>query len=231
MEVVALRRGVVRWLIKTGVGTLLIALALFLAAGRWDWLHGWLYVAVILAVQAVNVIVLLPRSPDLLAERSGVGEGAKPYDVLLAVLMAYNSLLAGLIGGLDERFGGSPEFAPWLVAAGVVVAVAGGLLTTWAMAANRFFSGVVRIQADRGHTVSDAGPYRLVRHPGYVGALLFALATPLVLGSTWALAVAALAVAVTFVRTALEDRVLHAELPGYAAYARRVRYRLLPGAW
>ena len=99
------------------------------------------------------------------------------------------------------------------------------------MNANRFFSSVVRIQTDRGHSVQTGGPYALIRHPGYAGALLYDLAAPLLLGSWWGLIPAAVTVALVILRTRLEDRKLQTELDGYAEYAARVRYRLVPGIW
>jgi protein-S-isoprenylcysteine O-methyltransferase Ste14 len=107
----------------------------------------------------------------------------------------------------------------------------GAALIVWAMRSNRFFSSVVRIQKDRGHTVVEGGPYRFIRHPGYAGMSAFILATPLILGSYWAFAPAAATAAVTVLRTAMEDWTLHNELDGYGDYARRVRYRLLPAIW
>jgi len=107
----------------------------------------------------------------------------------------------------------------------------GIVVLVWAMAANKFFSATVRIQEERGHTVATGGPYRYVRHPGYVGWLMLTLATPVVLGSRWALVPAGITVILTILRTALEDRTLHSELEGYREYAERVRYRLLPGIW
>ncbi len=107
----------------------------------------------------------------------------------------------------------------------------GFAIFSWAMASNAFFSTVVRVLADRGHTVCSTGPYRFVRHPGYVGAIAQSFSAPLLLGSLWALIPAGLAALFLIVRTALEDRTLHAELDGYRGYAARVRYRLLPGVW
>jgi protein-S-isoprenylcysteine O-methyltransferase Ste14 len=104
-------------------------------------------------------------------------------------------------------------------------------LMTWAMAVNNYFSLVVRIQKDRGHTVVTGGPYHYVRHPGYVGGILFQLGTPLLLGSMWALIPAGLTVLLLVVRTALEDRTLLKELEGYQEYAQQTHYRLLPGLW
>ena len=99
------------------------------------------------------------------------------------------------------------------------------------MRSNRFFSSVVRIQKDRGHTVVDGGPYRFVRHPGYAGTSVFTLVTPLILRSYWALVPAAATASVLVLRTIMEDLTLRNELDGYADYARRVRYRLLPAIW
>jgi len=115
--------------------------------------------------------------------------------------------------------------------AGVIVAVLAAALIAWAMRSNKFFSSVVRIQKDRGHSVITGGPYRFVRHPGYAGMAAFTLATPLILNSRWAFVPAVATAAITVLRTALEDRTLRLELEGYAAYARRVKYRLVPAIW
>src|SRR5512137_210577 len=114
---------------------------------------------------------------------------------------------------------------------GAVLLAAAYALLSWAMWSNAFFSTVARIQDDRGHAVCTTGPYRLVRHPGYAGFILQALGTPWLLGSHWALVPGVVAAASMVVRTSLEDRMLQAQLPGYAEYARRVRYRLVPGIW
>jgi len=226
------RRGIVRWLFQIGVFILILAASLFLSAGRLDWAMGWGYVGTFVALQGLNALVLIPTSPDLVAERARRGGKAKGWDRLLAALVAfYGPVSTWVVAGLDLRFGWSPKVPLALEIAALAVAVLGALLTLWAMASNRFFSGVVRIQADRGHAVVSAGPYRIVRHPGYLGGMAFDLATPLALGSLWSFVPAALTVCAIAVRTALEDRTLHDELDGYRAYARRVRHRLLPGVW
>jgi len=114
---------------------------------------------------------------------------------------------------------------------GAIVLVLSSLFGTWAMLANRFFSAVVRIQTDRGHTVVTTGPYRFVRHPGYAAGVLGYLAMPLLLNSLWASILALLTIALIIVRTKLEDDTLQAELPGYVDYTQQTRYRLLPGVW
>lgn len=224
-------RGTIRWAVKSIAFVVILAVVLFLLAGRLDWKHGWLYLGLVLAFQVINAVVFIPTNPELLSERSTAQPGAKRWDFLLALIMAYSSLIIGVVAALDARWHWSSEI-PWAVSiAATVVAAAGGLFTQWAMAANRYFSGLVRIQTERGHTVVSAGPYRWLRHPGYLGAIVFALVSPLMLGSLWAFVPAAIALVNDIVRTALEDRTLQAELPGYADYARQVRYRLVPGVW
>ena len=136
-----------------------------------------------------------------------------------------------IVAGLDERFGWSPQIplTPRLVA--LAVMVSGYVVGTWAMAVNRYYSAVVRIQKDRGQIVVTDGPYRFVRHPSYATGIVSSLMIPILLGSLWALIPTSLVAVVTVIRTALEDRTLLEELDGYKGYAARVRYRLLPGIW
>jgi protein-S-isoprenylcysteine O-methyltransferase Ste14 len=104
-------------------------------------------------------------------------------------------------------------------------------MSIWATAVNRFYGRFVRIQRERGHVVISDGPYRYVRHPGYLGQIVFSVASALALGSLWALIPGGLFAVLLVVRTALEDRTLQAELEGYEAYTRRVRHRLVPRIW
>lgn len=115
--------------------------------------------------------------------------------------------------------------------AALAVILAGYVIATHALIENRFFSGIVRIQADRGHRVISSGPYRIIRHPGYAGSLLVYAAAPVFLDAPWAFLPAVLLIIALIVRTALEDRTLRRELAGYEEYAQRVRYRLMPGVW
>jgi protein-S-isoprenylcysteine O-methyltransferase Ste14 len=136
-----------------------------------------------------------------------------------------------IVAGFDDRWSWSPPQAVAVQIAAFVAVALGDVLFAWAMASNMFFSSVVRIQQDRGHTVQSGGPYRFVRHPGYLGTIVPTLATPLALGSLWAFIPAGLLTAVMVVRTALEDKTLRDELAGYTEYAQRTRYRLVPGVW
>jgi protein-S-isoprenylcysteine O-methyltransferase Ste14 len=225
-------KSILRWVVKTLFFLLLQSACLLLAAGRLDWITGWVFIAMNGAIQLVNALVLIPHRPELIAERSSFKEGTKTWDLPLVIVQAIaGPLLLALIAGLDVRFGWSPAISPILQAVAVVVAFPAAVFTTWAMYANIFFSGTVRIQKERSHQVVSGGPYRLVRHPGYAGGLFYNLAAPLALASLWAFLPAAIIIAVTFIRTSLEDRTLQEELPGYTEYAARVRHRLLPGIW
>jgi protein-S-isoprenylcysteine O-methyltransferase Ste14 len=227
-----IRAGVRKWVTKTAVMTVVVAVLLFASAGRIDWINGWAYMALLILIMGVNALVLIPRSPDLIAERSGPQKGSKRWDVVMSsVINVLGSFALWIVAGLDTRFEGSPALPAVIPITAWIVAAAGGLFTTWAMATNRFFSAVIRIQDDRGHHVIDSGPYRWVRHPGYVGSFAYNLAAPLLLNALWAYIPVGIVLVLMVIRTALEDRTLRRELDGYEAYARRVRYRLLPGVW
>jgi protein-S-isoprenylcysteine O-methyltransferase Ste14 len=225
------RRGVTRWLTREVMGVLFVALTLFISAGRLDWAMGWAMVGVYAAWVGANALILIPRSPELLAERAARQTSTKTWDTAILSVVGLATLAKYIIAGLDLRYGWTAEMGLGIQVGALVVAALGYALGTWAMAANTFFAMVFRIQDDRGHVVVRDGPYRYVRHPGYAGSIAFELATPIMLGSLWALIPGGLAALLTLVRTALEDRALQHELPGYVEYAQRTRYRLLPGVW
>jgi protein-S-isoprenylcysteine O-methyltransferase Ste14 len=213
---------------------LLLPAALFGAAGRLDWPMGWLYVVLVYALALGTWLVVARIDPSLLVERERAfaQPDAKRWDKVLVVIMAViGPLVTWVVAGLDQRFGWGPSIPRELQAVAAVAIVLGGLLTSWAMITNRFFSAVVRIQHDRGQFVVTSGPYRFVRHPGYAGVLLVTLAVPLMLDAIWAAIPTAVVVITVVVRTTLEDRTLRAELPGYAEYAQRTPHCLLPGVW
>lgn len=227
--------GARRWIIKTLAFTAFLVLLLFGGAGRLDWGAAWILLGLYVLQQLTTGLGLWRIAPDLLRERADAREqaGVKGWDRLLAGFGAvYLPLLTWLVAGLDLRNGWTAEPLPVVLPVlGMLVMALGMALTTWAMLSNAYFSGLVRIQSDRGHQVQTGGPYRIVRHPGYVGAILYDLGAPLLLGSWWALIPSGLAALLMIVRTALEDRTLRAELPGYTDYAGRTRWRLLPGVW
>jgi protein-S-isoprenylcysteine O-methyltransferase Ste14 len=227
-----MKRGILRWVLRNSIIVLVATACLFVSSGRLDWVMAWAFVGVLAAGKVVIAAVLLQSNPELLAERGGVPEDARDWDKPLAVLMAlYGPAIVWIVAGLDKRFGWSPAVPLRLQTAALALSALATLVTIWAMASNRFFLGFCRIATERGHTVASGGPYRYVRHPGYLGAILYQLATPLALSSWWAFIPVALVLCVTVVRTALEDRTLQEELEGYQDYAQQVRYRLLPGVW
>ncbi len=213
---------------------LLIPLILFICSGDIGWWQAWLYSMLILVAGIGGRIWAERRHPGLTAERQNIAiiQNAKAWDKVLAPLMAISiGYPMVLVAGLDHRFSWSPEFPLWLIAIGFIFISIGYTFAAWALVENRFFYSVVCIATDRGHKVCDSGPYGIVRHPGYAGNLLGLLGIVLALGSAWALVPAMLASIITVIRTALEDQTLHAELPGYTDYARRVRYRLIPALY
>jgi len=207
------------------------AVILFVAVWKWNWWNAWAYLGLYLAFLAFNAIVLLGKHKDLVEERSQIGEGAKGWDKVIGGISAFGGLLILALAGLDERFGWPGAIRTEVQIAAFILMAATYPIFTWAMVSNKYFSTIVRIQKERGHTVQTGGPYRFVRHPGYFSLLCSYVTIPIALGSLWACIPMALLVVNLFVRTALEDRTLQNELEGYKEYAARVRYRLLPGIW
>ena len=204
-----------------------------LISWRWDWWQAWAFGILCVLNFAASRALAARRNPDLIAERARFlqHEDAKPWDKVLAPLVGLGGALVPLVAGLDVRSGWSPAFCLPVHLLSLGVLLGGFALGDWALVENRFFSGMVRMQIDRGQQVVSSGPYRWVRHPGYAGALWSYLATPLFLDSAWAFVPALFLIIVLVVRTGLEDRALRDELPGYRDYAGRVRYRLFPGVW
>ena len=225
-------RGIRSWAIKGVLYKAYVGLVLMLSAGRWDWGAGWLYVFIFLAFDAATALVVIPRHPGLLIERSQRSLNVKTWDRVIMPLAAGILPLSGwILAGLDQRWGWLPAVSPALQLVGFMLTLLGHGLIVWAMAANAYFSPVVRIQDDRDHQVAEGGPYRMIRHPGYLGAILFSLGIPLLLESWWALIPGAISVVLYFLRTSLEDQALSEELPGYAEFTERVKSKLIPGVW
>jgi len=192
----------------------------------------WAFVVAHSGSHLALTLIVFRSNLELLEERQHPGEGAKTWDRVLLSIYIVVVMAILVAAGLDVgHFHWSDTVPLWLQVVGLVAFVISFAFDIWAVAVNNFYSRVVRIQRDRGQYVVTDGPYRLVRHPSYVGSIVSWLCTALALGSWWALLPAVLVGLVFVVRTALEDRTLHEELPGYVEYAQRVRYRLLPGVW
>ena len=222
---------IVRFAIRELMGTVTVGVALLWSAGKIDWWPAWALIALLLAWSTATAIVILRFNPDLLAERLGPRKGAKRWDTVIMSIVGLATLVRLIVAGLDQRYGWTGGVPLAAQIAALIVSALGYALVVWATASNAFFSQIVRIQSERDHTVATGGPYRFVRHPSYVGIILFELAVPVLLASWWALIPSALNVVLLILRTALEDQTLQAELSGYADYARQRRYRLVPGIW
>lgn len=211
------------------------AALLFLGAGSLNWGWGWVFAVVYIACWTGLSIALVLGNPELLNQRGQRVKqatiGTKKWDLVLLSIYAVLILIQPFIAGLDWRNGWSAPVSPVIHVIGSLLVILGFSILTWAMIANRYFEPSVRIQEARGQRVIASGPYRVVRHPGYVGIILQFLALPIAVGAWAALIPGAAGIAVFVIRTALEDRTLHAELAGYADYARRTRCRLIPGVW
>jgi len=215
--------------LRGGVFFLIQAAILFLPAG-FGWRNGQVFCLVFLGLMIFAAVHLWRRNPDIFVARSRIHKGTKSWDKgLLALLLAsFFSVFA--VAAFDARYGWS-SVPVWLIVLGYVLLSLGHLMSIRAYVVNKFAEPSVRIQSERGQKVVDAGPYAIVRHPLYLGSLLFVGGIPLALGSFRALLPAGVWAVTTVVRTALEDRVLRSELEGYKDYASRVRYRLIPGLW
>lgn len=207
-----------------------------LISGRWGWWEAWAYAILSILGFVISRVLARQRHPDVIAERARhrQHENVKPWDRRLLGWIMLCGVAVLLVAGLAnrrEQFGWSPAFGWPVNVLALALLLAGYALSAYALIENRFFSSEVRVQTERGHHVVSGGPYRWVRHPGYAGGLLTYLAAPLLLDAPWAFVPTLLVVALTIIRTALEDKTLQEELEGYRAYAERVRYRLLPGVW
>jgi protein-S-isoprenylcysteine O-methyltransferase Ste14 len=223
-------------MLKVFVG-LIIAVIVIVFAGfvlvnarRLRWTLGWIYVGIFIAVWMITLVCLRLWNAELIERRMRFTKFTKTWDKVWAVLFAF-AIIAIYVAAVMEardRVSNAPGVA-WLL--GLAIFVPGWALAIWSMVVNPFFEKTVRIQTDHGHRVIDKGPYAYMRHPGYVGFAGWILSTPLLLASALAFVPALVAVVLLVIRTALEDRTLQAELPGYTDYASRVRFRLIPGVW
>ena len=170
-------------------------------------------------------------NPIIYRARSRFQPGTKKWDLILLAVLLPAMIVEIPLATLDAGRVGWSDVPLWVVLTGYVLLIGGIAVTTWAQAVNPFFEPGVRIQHERAQQVITSGPYRFIRHPGYAAAIAMFVGIPLALASWWGLLPAGLAIALLVVRTDLEDRLLQAELSGYADYVRRTHYRLVPGLW
>ena len=217
--------------IRSILGIAVMAGLIFVSSGRLNYWQGWVYFGSNIAILALTTW-FLRNDPELVAERLNPGKGTKIWDKGYFLLSTPLYFAAVIMAGIDagrRHWSSHPAALFYLLF--LAVYLAGQGLFLWAKKVNPYFSSVARIQTERGQTVCREGPYRFCRHPGYLGGILFGLATPLVLGSYWALIPQALAAVLLVVRTCLEDSMLKKELLWYTDYQKAVRFRLVPGVW
>jgi len=217
------------------VRTALFPVAILWPAGTWQWWEAWVLIGLWMTFFIALTILLLRRDPTLLIERmkaSPVQKGQKGWDKVIMSLMFIVGIGYYISPGFDViRFGWSHPFPEWLEITAMAVHIPCFLLLGWVMHANTYLSPVVKIDHEREHQVITDGPYAIVRHPMYSAVIILVIAFPTALGSRFGLIPALLIVLLLVLRTILEDRTLHTELPGYPEYASVMRYRLIPGVW
>jgi protein-S-isoprenylcysteine O-methyltransferase Ste14 len=222
-------RGQLAWMaVLRLVGALVVLPALFIVpAGTLAYWEAWTYLAIILIPMTATTVYLLLRDPELLERRMRTRE-TDPAQVRIVALAAVMFLAIVLIPGFDRRFGWSNVPLPVVIAADLVVLLAYGLFLR-VLRENRSASRVIEVES--GQSVIATGPYAVVRHPMYAAVTLMGLATPLALGSWWAVIPALLLMPVLAARIRNEERVLVNELAGYRNYMLKTRYRLIPAVW
>lgn len=221
-----------RMVIRTVLWFAIFALLLFVPAGTLDWPGAWVFLAIMAVVSIGGMAWLARHDPELLKERlrPPFQRDQEPWDRLL--MGAFMPLWLGwyVLMAFDKRFSWSSVPVPLQTLGAGLISLA--MLLSWrALKENSYAAPVVKLQKERGHRVVDTGPYAYVRHPMYASVILFALGLPLLLGSWWGLLVSPLLVLVLAIRAVMEERMLTAELVGYADYAARVRYRFVPFLW
>lgn len=217
------------------VRTALFPIAVMWPAGTWQWWDAWVLIGVWMTFFTVLTILLAYRDPALLVERmkaSPVQKGQKGWDKAIMLLMFILAIGFYTGPGFDViRFGWSQSFPQWLKIIALLVHLPCFIILGWVMHANTYLSPVVKIDHEREHQVITGGPYAIVRHPMYSIVIVLTVAFPIALGSRFGLIPALLIVLLLIIRTVLEDRTLHEELPGYPEYTGVTRYRLIPGVW
>jgi len=212
---------------------LLVQIAIYFLAAGYIGVRPWIFFGASFVHYFVSIIAQYKLNPELLAARLVVRrKGSKTWDELLMRLSNLTVLLViPVVAGLDVgRFQWSNLDSVFMLP-GFALLFFSTFLLNWAMAVNSFFEPTVRIQEERNHNVIANGPYRIIRHPGYLAGLSYVFSIPLIIGSIYAIAAAGLYLFLIALRTSLEDRTLRRELTGYAEYSKKVKYKLLPRIW
>jgi protein-S-isoprenylcysteine O-methyltransferase Ste14 len=223
--------GIGRMLAKALFGLLLLFAVLFLSANTLYWPEGWLYVILQSAISGWLIIWLKKHDPVLLRERAALKKPVKGWDAVISIVFAILFLALFVTAGLDAVRYHWTQMSLLPKAIGFAGIILWGYIHFSVLRVNSYVSKIVEVRPDQGQKVVSEGPYRIVRHPMYVGFVILFMSIPLALGSLYALIPGALLVVVLAIRTSLEDRTLQKELPGYSEYTKKTRYKLLPGVW
>ena len=223
------------WYFKTLIERVLAFLlgmaVVFILAGRMNYWQGWVFGGIFIIGFSIAAVIYA-NEIDLAKERVKPGPGTKWWDKVFYAFYIPLHLTVIVVASLDAgRFLWTAQLPAPVYIVGYIAHIFSYFIALWAMGTNRFFSSVVRIQEDRGHEVIQEGPYRFIRHPGYVAGILAGVSTSLILGSLWALIPGGILIPLFIIRAYLEDNTLKKELSGYADYAKKVKYRLVPGVW
>jgi len=213
--------------LRVGLALPIFALVIILPAGKWDYWQGWLYLLILYIPMFFVLYYLLKNDPALLQRRMRMREKESVQRRIIVLSLVY-FLVAFTLPGLDVRFGWS-NVPSWVSLVADVLVLTGYMTFVWVLTINSYLSRVVEVEA--GQKVVTAGPYAIVRHPMYAGISLMYIASPVALGSFWALIPAVFIVPILVARLRNEEQVLRRDLPGYAEYTQKVKYRLLPGIW
>lgn len=227
-----LRKSGMRYILRIHLSLVFIAVILFVSAGRIDIPRAWAFFGASFVYYPLSTFLLYRRNPELINQRGEKKQDTQSWDkVLMPAYFVVGYYSMACVVGLDVgRFLWTHLSIHFLVV-GFLLYITGAVLNTWAMLANPYFEATVRIQKDRDHDVITTGPYKMVRHPGYLAGVLWTVSVPLIIGSIAGLILAAIAIFLLGIRTWLEDRTLHEELVGYSEYAEKVKYRLFFGIW
>jgi len=227
-----IRKSGIAYIIRTLFQLLLMSVVFFMAAGELHIKRGWIYFGILALVYISSSLILIKYNSELLNERAKKRANTKSWDKLLLGLYWFISFFGiHIVAGLDiGRFNWSEIPIAYMIP-GVILYVISAAIGSWAMIVNKHFEATVRIQDDRNHNVIKEGPYKIVRHPGYLSILLGISAVPLMIGSLYAFFCSVAVIFIIIIRTALEDKMLQQELKGYSEYTREVKYRIIPLIW
>jgi len=205
----------------------IFAVMFFVPAGTLKFWQGWAYLGTVFGFWAFAITYFYAHDPELIERRMRRKEKVTEQQRIMFVVKIIIVALY-LVPGFDHRFAWS-HVPAWLTILALVLVLAGYVMTSWVMKCNSYASRVVEVEA--GQTVTTTGPYAIVRHPMYLGMGVMCLATPLALGSYYAIPAGVLAIPLLMLRLLNEEKLLRQEPPGYPEYCQQTRFRLIPSVW